>query len=129
MYAPMISPPVRAVQPWNRSPCCHPCYKYRRFGDRFRVFGAAQGHSRRCCYKPRLARHSLQPNFGLTENGPGQWSIDDALGRSRWARVGALVALAAGAAGSAAVLRAAKQEAEKDMEPPADEAESVTAAS
>ena len=22
--------------------------------------------------------------FGLTENGPGQWSIDGALGRSRW---------------------------------------------
>jgi putative oxidoreductase len=67
--------------------------------------------------------------FGLTENGPGQWSIDGALGRSRWGTRWALAALAAGAAGSAAVLRAAKQEAEKDMERPAAEAEPVTAAS
>jgi putative oxidoreductase len=51
--------------------------------------------------------------FGLTENGPGQWSIDGALGRSRWGTRWALAALAAGAAGSAAVLRAAKQEVEK----------------
>ena len=67
--------------------------------------------------------------FGLTENGPGQWSIDGALGRSRWGTRWALAALAAGAAGSAAVLRAAKQEVEKDTERPAAEAEPVTAAS
>jgi putative oxidoreductase len=67
--------------------------------------------------------------FGLTENGPGQWSIDGALGRSRWGTRWALAALAAGAAGSAAVLRAAKQEVEKEMERPAAEAEPVTAAS
>src|SRR5213595_2693818 len=67
--------------------------------------------------------------FGLTENGAGKWSIDGALGRSRWGTRWALAALAAGAAGSAAVLRAAKQEVEKDMERPAAEAEPVTAAS
>jgi putative oxidoreductase len=67
--------------------------------------------------------------FGLTENGPGQWSIDGALGRDRWGTGWALAALAAGAAGSAAVLRAAKQEVEKDMERTAVEAEPVTAAS
>ena len=67
--------------------------------------------------------------FGLTENGPGQWSIDGALGRSRWGTRWALAALAAGAAGSAAVLRAPKEEVEKNMERPAAEAEPVTAAS
>ncbi len=46
--------------------------------------------------------------FGLTENGPGRWSVDGALGRSRWGTRWALAALAAGAAGSAAVLAAAK---------------------
>jgi hypothetical protein len=64
--------------------------------------------------------------FGLTENGPGHWSIDGALGRSRW---GTRWALAAGAAGSAAVLGAAKEEVEKDMERPTAEAEPVTTAS
>jgi hypothetical protein len=67
--------------------------------------------------------------FGLTENGPGKWSVDDALGRSRWGTRWALAALAAGAAGSAAVLRGAKQEVEKDIERPAAGAEPVTAAS
>ncbi len=67
--------------------------------------------------------------FGLTENGPGQWSIDGALGRSHWGTHWALAALAAGAAGSAGVLRAANEEVEKDMERPAAEAEPVTAAS
>ena len=67
--------------------------------------------------------------FGLTENGPGQWSIDGALGRSRWGTRWALAALAAGAAGSAGVLRAAKQEVEKDIERRAAETEPVTAAS
>ena len=67
--------------------------------------------------------------FGLTENGPGKGSVDDALGRSRWGTRWALAALAAGAAGSAAVLRGAKQEVEKDIERPAAEAEPVTAAS
>jgi putative oxidoreductase len=51
--------------------------------------------------------------FGLTENGPGQWSIDGALGRSRWGTAWAFAALAAGAAGSAAVLAAAERQAEK----------------
>ncbi|MGZ4317964.1 MAG: DoxX family protein [Gaiellaceae bacterium] len=67
--------------------------------------------------------------FGLTENGPGRWSVDGALGRSRWGTRWALAALAAGAAGSAAVLRAAKQEVKKDSERPAAEAEPVAAAS
>jgi putative oxidoreductase len=42
--------------------------------------------------------------FGLTENGPGEWSVDGALGKPRWGTAWALAALAAGAAGSAAVL-------------------------
>jgi putative oxidoreductase len=69
--------------------------------------------------------------FGLTENGPGRWSIDGALGRSRWGTRWALAALAAGAAGSAAAIRAAKDEVEEDIERPAAEAEAepVTAAS
>jgi putative oxidoreductase len=48
--------------------------------------------------------------FGLTENGPGNWSIDGALGRSRWGTGWALAALAAGAAGSATVLATVEQE-------------------
>jgi putative oxidoreductase len=48
--------------------------------------------------------------FGLTENGPGQWSIDGLLGRERWGTGSALAALAAGAGGSAAVLAAARRE-------------------
>jgi putative oxidoreductase len=67
--------------------------------------------------------------FGLTENGPGEWSIDGALGRSRWGTGWALAALAAGAAGSAAVLSAAKREAEQDMEQPVGEREPVSTAS
>jgi putative oxidoreductase len=54
--------------------------------------------------------------FGLTENGPGQWSVDGALGKSRWGTHWALAALAAGAAGSAAVLAAAKHHAEEQAE-------------
>lgn len=50
--------------------------------------------------------------FGLTENGPGKWSMDSALGKGRWGTAWALAALAAGAAGSAAVLAAAEHEAE-----------------
>jgi putative oxidoreductase len=50
--------------------------------------------------------------FGLTENGPGDWSLDAALGRRRWGTGWALAALAAGAAGSAAVLGTAAREAE-----------------
>jgi putative oxidoreductase len=42
--------------------------------------------------------------FSFTENGPGEWSVDGALGRPRWGTVWALAALAAGAAGSAFVL-------------------------
>ena len=64
--------------------------------------------------------------FGLTENGPGDWSIDGLLGRKRWGTAWALAALAAGAAGSAAVLAAAKHE--EEQEEPA-ESEPVAAAS
>ncbi len=32
--------------------------------------------------------------FGLTENGPGKWSVDGALGRSHWGTGWALAALA-----------------------------------
>ena len=53
--------------------------------------------------------------FGLTENGPGEWSIDGLLGRKRWGTAWALAALAAGAAGSAAVLAAAKSQAEEEQ--------------
>ena len=66
--------------------------------------------------------------FGLTENGPGRLSIDGALGRSRWGTHWALAALLAGAAGSAAVLHAAREEVEKDIERPAPKAEPVGAA-
>jgi putative oxidoreductase len=48
--------------------------------------------------------------FGLTENGPGPWSVDGGLGRPRWGTAWALAALAAGAAGSAAALATAKDE-------------------
>jgi putative oxidoreductase len=54
--------------------------------------------------------------FGLTENGPGNWSLDSALGRSRWGTGAALAALVAGAAGSAAVLGAAQHDAEEATE-------------
>lgn len=54
--------------------------------------------------------------FGLTENGPGRWSVDGALGRSRWGTGWALAALIAGAAGSAAVLGAAQHEAEEEVQ-------------
>jgi putative oxidoreductase len=47
--------------------------------------------------------------FGLTENGPGNWSIDGAFGKQRWGTGWAFAALAAGAAGSAAVLASANQ--------------------
>jgi putative oxidoreductase len=67
--------------------------------------------------------------FGLTENGPGRWSVDGALGRSRWGTRWALAALAAGAAGSAAVLAAAKHEPEKEVERPEADREPVTAVS
>ena len=48
--------------------------------------------------------------FGLTENGPGRWSVDGALGKPRWGTAWALAALAAGAAASAAALAAAQDE-------------------
>jgi hypothetical protein len=68
--------------------------------------------------------------FGLTENGPGEWSVDALLGRSWWGTRWALAALVAGAAGSAAVL-AAKQESKKDVPQPApaSDREPATAAS
>jgi putative oxidoreductase len=67
--------------------------------------------------------------FGLTENGPGKWSVDSALGRNHWGTGWALAALGAGAAGSAAVLSAAEHEAENEVEHPEAEREPVTAAS
>jgi putative oxidoreductase len=51
--------------------------------------------------------------FGLTENGPGNLSIDAVLGKKRWGTGWAIAALAAGAAGSAAVLAATGREAKK----------------
>jgi putative oxidoreductase len=49
--------------------------------------------------------------FGLTENGPGQWSVDAAFGRTRWGTFWAFAALIGGAAGSAATIAAARHEA------------------
>jgi putative oxidoreductase len=65
--------------------------------------------------------------FGLTENGPGKWSVDAALGRSRWGTAWALAALTAGAAGSAAVLAAAEREADKEESEPAAHREDAAA--
>ena len=45
--------------------------------------------------------------FSFTENGPGPWSVDGAIGKPRWGAAWALAALAAGAAGSAFVLGSA----------------------
>jgi putative oxidoreductase len=61
--------------------------------------------------------------FGLTENGPGGWSVDGALGKPRWGTAWALAALAAGAAGSAAALAAAARE--EPAEEPAPSADSA----
>jgi len=56
--------------------------------------------------------------FGLTENGPGLWSVDGALDKPRWGTAWALAALAAGAAGSAAALATTENEPEpEDVEP------------
>jgi putative oxidoreductase len=69
--------------------------------------------------------------LGLTENGPGDWSVDGAFGRKRWGAGWALAALGAGAAASAAVLATTKREVEEEeeVEQPAAEAEPVSAAS
>jgi putative oxidoreductase len=71
--------------------------------------------------------------FGLTENGPGDWSVDGVLGRSRWGTPWAFAALAAGAAGSAAVLAAAghtaKEHAEKEAARVSNDREPVAAGS
>jgi putative oxidoreductase len=58
--------------------------------------------------------------FGLTENGPGQWSIDGALGKKRWGTGWALAALAAGAAGSAAALASTESESSDEEQAPKD---------
>jgi putative oxidoreductase len=50
--------------------------------------------------------------FGLTENGPGRWSVDEAFGRSRWGTPWAFASLLGGAVGSAATLAAAEHENE-----------------
>jgi putative oxidoreductase len=59
--------------------------------------------------------------FGLTENGPGAPSIDAALGKRRWGTAWAFAALAAGAAGSAAVLASVEdgraRQGQQDREP------------
>jgi len=55
--------------------------------------------------------------FGLTENGPGQWSLEGPLGKERWGTRWALAALAAGAAGSGAMLAAAQQEPTQEPAP------------
>jgi putative oxidoreductase len=62
--------------------------------------------------------------FGLTENGPGPWSVDGALGKPRWGTAWALAALATGAAGSAGALAATKDGPAKE---PAQDLEAVTA--
>ena len=67
--------------------------------------------------------------FALTENGPGDWSVDSKLGRSRWGTGWAFAALAAGAAGSIAVLARAEDEAEEEVDRPAANREPATAAS
>jgi putative oxidoreductase len=54
--------------------------------------------------------------FGLTENGPGSLSVDAVLGRSRWGTAWAFAALAAGAAGSAAVLASAGHDSTRKAE-------------
>jgi putative oxidoreductase len=66
--------------------------------------------------------------FGLTENGPGRWSLDGLLGRDRWGTRWALAALAAGAAGSAAVLAAAEHGSDEEA-PATSDREPVPAAS
>jgi putative oxidoreductase len=67
--------------------------------------------------------------FGLTENGPGDWSVDAALGKSRWGTAWAFAALVAGAAGSAGVLASARGEAEPDLQQAAGEPDRETVAS
>jgi putative oxidoreductase len=60
--------------------------------------------------------------FGLTENGPGRWSLDAALGKPRWGTGWAFAALAAGAAGSAAAIASAgRAPADEVSEEKADE--------
>jgi putative oxidoreductase len=66
----------------------------------------------------------LMAVFSLTENGPGEWSVDGTLGKPRWGTTWALAALAAGAAGSAAALAAAEHEKQKA---PTESREPVTA--
>jgi putative oxidoreductase len=56
--------------------------------------------------------------FGLTENGPGEWSVDGALGKPRWGTSWALAALAAGAAGSAAVLAGVEDDEKQPVAEP-----------
>jgi putative oxidoreductase len=67
--------------------------------------------------------------FGLTENGPGKWSLDAALGRPRWGTGWALAALVAGAAGSATALAAANREPGTEAEQAPADTEPVGAAS
>ena len=58
--------------------------------------------------------------FGITENGPGKWSVDGVLGKPRWGTGWALAALAAGATGSAAALGAAAAEKPEAQPAPAE---------
>ena len=59
--------------------------------------------------------------FALTDAGPGHWSVDAALGRSRWKAGWALAQLGAGLAGSAAAIAFGKRQApaEQPAEAPA----------
>ena len=66
--------------------------------------------------------------FGLTENGPGQWSVDSVLGRSRWGTAWAFAALLAGAAGSAGVLATTHRSEPEAHQIEQPEGEAMTAA-
>ena len=56
--------------------------------------------------------------FGMTEVGPGRWSLDALFGRERWGFRWAVAELALGALGSALALAAAEHEAERVDEAP-----------
>jgi putative oxidoreductase len=64
--------------------------------------------------------------LGLTEDGPGDWSVDGVLGKSRWGTGWAFAALATGAAGSAAALASAKRQPGREAERPEADSEPDT---
>lgn len=64
--------------------------------------------------------------FGLTENGPGRWSVDGSRGSERWGTLWAFASLIGGAAGSAGTLAAAQHEvAEREAAQSSEPAPSV----